>query len=111
MLSINELAMLLPLLALGAWWWRGRGQHAIAIRGARDYCRERGLQLLDDSLVFRHYRLERPPGRKRRLYRVYEFDYSRGGQDRENGLLFLWRDSVLRIILDSEVLEITDYQN
>jgi hypothetical protein len=110
MLTINELAMLLPLLALGAWWWRSRGQHAIAMRGAREYCRERGLQLLDESLVFRNFRIERPLGRKRRLCRVYEFDYSRGGQDRENGLVFLWRDTVLRIILDSEVLEITDYQ-
>lgn len=111
MLDIYELTLLLPLLLLAAWWWRSSGQHAIAMSGARAYCKERGLQLLDESLVFRNFRIDRPAGRQRRLCRVYEFDYSRGGQDRESGLLVLSGHRILRIILDSDVLEITDYQN
>lgn len=110
MLDIYELALLFPILLIAAYWWRSSGQHSIAMTGARAYCKERGLQLLDESLVFRNYRIERPIGRSRRLCRVYEFDYSPGGLGRESGQLILTGQTILRIILHREVLEITDFQ-
>lgn len=110
MLDIYELALLFPILLIAAHWWRSSGQHSIAMAGARAHCKERGLQLLDESLVFRQYRIERPKGKSRRLCRIYEFDYSPSGQDRESGQLVLTGQTILRIILDRDALEITDFQ-
>lgn len=128
MYDIYDLILCLPLVFLGLYWWRASEQKRIAVAGARAYCRERGLQLLDETLVFRHLRLERKSrvapartlpapkpslvrlGLQRQLCRVYEFDYSRAGEDRDSGEIVLCGYRILRVILHSEVLEITNYQ-
>ncbi|HWK53572.1 MAG TPA: DUF3301 domain-containing protein [Hyphomicrobiales bacterium] len=131
MYDIYDLILCLPLVFLGVYWWRASEQKRIAVAGARAYCRERGLQLLDETLVFRHLRLERESrvaparalpapkpskpslvrlGLRRQLCRVYEFDYSRAGEDRNSGEIVLSGYRILRVILHSEVLEITNYQ-
>ena len=110
MLDIYELALTLPLLLMLAWWWRASEQKTIAVHGARAYCEERQLQLLDDTLVFSRYRIERNLRGKRRLCRVYAFDYSRAGTDRQEGEIVLAGKRILRVILHSEVLEITEFR-
>jgi hypothetical protein len=110
MLDIYELALSLPLLMLAAWWWRASEQKSIAVDGARAYCAERELQLLDDTLVFSRFRLERNLRGKRQLCRIYAFDYSRAGTDREVGEIVLAGKRILRVILQSRVLEITEFR-
>lgn len=110
MLDIYDLTLLLPLLLLMMYWWRSSGQKSVAVAGARSYCRERNLQMLDETLVFRHFRWERDAMGKRRLCRIYEFDYSQAGEDRHTGEIMLSAYTILRIILHSDVLEITDFQ-
>jgi hypothetical protein len=98
------------LLVMG--WWRSSGQKGVAVAAARAYCKDRNLQMLDETLVFTRYRLEHDARRKRRrLCKIYEFDYSPGGMDRETGEIILSGYSVLRVILHSDALEITDYGN
>lgn len=128
MYDIYDVMLLIPLGLLGFYWWRTSEQKRIAIAGARAYCKDRNLQLLDETLVFKQHRIEREnrrpsanalPSRldapvklqpRRRLCRVYEFDYSHGGVDRHSGEIILSGYSILRVILHSEVLEITNYQ-
>jgi hypothetical protein len=110
MLDIYELALLLPLSLLVIYWWRASEQKSVAVAGARAYCKERELQLLDETLVFSRFRLERNLHGKRRLCRVYEFDYSRAGTDRQVGEIVLSGHSILRVILHSQVLEITEFR-
>jgi hypothetical protein len=128
MYTLHDLLPLFILALLGGYWWRTSEQKRIAVVGARAYCKERGLQLLDETLVFKHHRIEkenrRPPTNalppssselihlhpSKLLCRVYEFDYSRGGQDRQSGEIILSGYRILRVILHSEVLEITNYQ-
>lgn len=111
MLDIYDLTLLLPLLLLLMYWWRASEQKSVAVAAARTYCKERELQLLDETLLFKQLRLERDALGKRRLCRIYEFDYSHVGEDRHNGEIILSGYTVLRIILHSDVLEITDFQH
>lgn len=108
MYTIYDLMLLCPLAFLLLYWWRTSEQKTVAVRGAHDYCKQRELQFLDDSLVFRKYRLE---GFKphRRLCRVYEFDYSPDGRSRESGEIVLHGYRILRVVLHSGALEITQY--
>jgi hypothetical protein len=109
MYDIYDLALLIPVILLVIYWWRSSEQHAVAVAAAREYCRERDLQLLDETLQFRRMRLERDARGNKRLCRIYEFDYSMDGKDRHSGEIILTAYVVLRVILHSEVLEITEY--
>jgi len=127
MFDIYDIALLIPLSLLMMYWWRTTEQKQVAVAGARAYCKERNLQLLDETLVFKGHRLEKAsvystlkalPGpdttkgsrrSRKRLCRVYEFDYSEEGEDRHNGEIVLSGYRILRVILHSDVLEITNY--
>lgn len=111
MYDIYDIAGLIPLVLVALYWWRASGQKSVALGAARAYCKDRNLQLLDESLVFTRYRIERDSRRQRRLCRIYEFDYCPDGVDRETGEIILSGYSVLRVILHSDALEITDYGN
>lgn len=111
MYDIYDLALLLPTLMLLMYWWRTTEQKSVAVAAARTYCKDRNLQLLDETLVFRHFRLERDSRNKRRVCRTYEFDYSQAGEDRHTGEIILSGFIILRIILHGDVLEITDFQH
>ncbi|MES2604094.1 MAG: DUF3301 domain-containing protein [Pseudomonadota bacterium] len=109
MYTIYDIILLLPFVFAAIYWWHASEQKAVAVNGARAYCRERKLQMLDDSLVFKKFRLERNLHQKRYLCRVYEFDYCPDGMDRRNGEIVLHGYQILRVILHSDVLEITQY--
>jgi len=109
MYDIYDVMLLIPLTLLLVYWWRSSEQKSVAVTAARAYCKERNLQLLDETLLFKRWRLTRDDHQRRRLCRLYEFDYSRNGEDRESGEIILCGYQVLRVILHSGVLEITEY--
>lgn len=109
--DIYDVALLIPIALALMYWWRSSGQKDVAVSAARAYCKDRNLQLLDETLVFTRYRVERDSHRKRRLCRIYAFDYCPDGVDRLSGEIILSGYRVLRVILHSDVLEITDYGN
>ena len=109
MYDIYDILLVCPLVLLLWYWWRSSGQHGVAVAAARAYCKERQLQMLDETLAFKRWRIERDSRRRRHLCRIYEFDYSRAGEDRHIGELILCGHRVLRVILHSDVLEITEY--
>jgi hypothetical protein len=111
MYDIYDLILLFPFLLLLLYWWRSSGQKSVAVAAARAYCKDRNLQLLDETLLFKRYRIERDNRNHRRLCRLYEFDYSLAGADRHSGEIILSGFTVLRVILHSGVLEITEYGN
>lgn len=110
MYDIYDVMLLIPLTLLLWYWWRSSEQKSVAVAAARAYCKERNLQLLDETLLFKRWRFTRDDYQRRRLCRLYEFDYSRNGEDRESGEIILCGYQVLRVILHSGVLEITEYR-
>jgi hypothetical protein len=109
MYDLNDILLLIPFILGGLYWWRTSQQKAVAVHAARTYCRERGMQFLDDSLVFKQFRRERNLHQQRFLCRVYEFDYCPDGNDRKSGEIVLTGYHVLRVLVQSDVLEITQY--
>ena len=110
MYAIGDLALTLLLFLLLMYWWNSGGHKSVAVRAARAYCAERGLQLLDDTLAFRRFRIERNSRNQRRLCRIYQFEYCLTGADRHSGEIVLNGYSVLRVILHGGTLEITEYE-
>lgn len=88
MLSLKTLLVLLALFGAGLFFWhqwraRERAEHL-----ARETCRRMGVQLLDESVAQKQWRLVREEGRWQ-LRRVYAFEFSRTGSDRWPGELIL----------------------
>jgi hypothetical protein len=111
MYEIEDLALTLLLLLLLMYWWGSGGHKIAAVKAARAYCADRGLQLLDDTLAFRSFRMQRNSRNQRRLCRIYQFEYCFTGADRHLGEIVLCGYSVLRVILHGGALEITEYDN
>lgn len=96
------------ILAL-MYWWRISEQKSFALKNAKGYCAERKVQLLDQTLVFRGLRIEKAPNKKRKLCRIYEFEFSNNGEDRFKGEIVLSGFNFIRVILAMNELEITEY--
>ncbi|MES2626340.1 MAG: DUF3301 domain-containing protein [Pseudomonadota bacterium] len=111
MYDIYDLMTWIPLVLLVIYWWRSSEQKRIALAAARSYCKERNLQLLDETLLFEKFSFDRTWGKGRTLVRKYSFDYCLQGQDRHTGEIILSGYRVLRIILQSDVLDITEFGN
>jgi hypothetical protein len=91
------------------YWWRISEQKTFAIRNAKEYCKGRNVQLLDQTLVFKGLRLGKTNNKRRKLCRVYEFEFSSNGEDRYQGEIILSGFNFLRVILALDELEITEY--
>lgn len=107
--DIYDIVLLIPLVLVLLYWWRTSNQKDVAVHAARVYCKDRNLQFLDETLVFRRHRFERDARNQRRLCRIYEFDYCPDGVNRLSGEIILRGYKVLRVILHADTLEITEY--
>jgi hypothetical protein len=111
MYDIYDLAIVLPVFLLFMYWWGSSGQKRVAVAAARSFCKERQLQMLDETLAFCRFSFERDSRNQRRLCRIYQFDYCRTGEDRHVGEIIVSGYTVLRVILNSGTVEITEYDS
>ena len=109
MLSLFDLILIFLLMGVIYYWWRSGEQHAVALSSARKYCQQRDIQLLDDTLAFNKYTFTKAANKRKYLSRIYVFDFCQDGQDRHNGEIVLSGYSVIRVMLETEQLEITQY--
>jgi hypothetical protein len=86
---------LLLILALGSLglvyriWQTALDARETANRVARETCSRAVVQLLDGTVAFAGFRLQRNPNGRRRLLRTYTFDYTRDGFERSQGFVVL----------------------
>jgi len=109
MYSLSELCGLFLLILIVVYWWRSRESHSVALLSARKYCQERNIQLLDDTLIFKKFTFAKAGNNRKYFSRMYSFDFCGDGTDRHQGEIILRGNSVLRVVLDSGELEITEY--
>lgn len=109
--SLSEVCVALALFMMVVYWWRSREQHSVALKSAKKYCQERGIQLLDETLVFKKFIMARAGNNRKYLSRIYVFDFCRDGMDRHEGEIILHGYSVIRVMLDEDQLEITEYRH
>ena len=91
------------MLAVATWFWADslKAREA-AIRAAKAACAMESLLLLDDTVAIRHIRFGRDSEGRLRLRRVYFFEYSDTGENRNDGSIALLGSRVLMTKLSTQ---------
>ena len=77
---------LIALGALGGWLFLdGMRVRELALRAGRDYCRNIGVQFLDETVSAEGISLKRDPEGQVRIRRRYEFEFTSDGERRYRG--------------------------
>ena len=80
--------LLLILLGLLVWFWQDTLQaRELALRAAREVCRNRQLQLLDGTVTLQRLATRRSNQGGVTLQRTFQFAYSEDGHDRYTGFV------------------------
>lgn len=98
---MTQTVAILLLAGIGAWWWSAMQAREAAVTAARRGCRKFGVQLLDDSVVLRHFRPRRDRDGRWRLRRMYAFEFTRSGGERHTGYVTLLGRRLLDVHLDA----------
>lgn len=101
--NINDLLVLLALIAAIALWLKLSTARERAIAEARLQCERYGLQMLDESVGLRALRLRRVAGHLQ-LERCYGFEVSIDGADREQASLWMLGNTLSELRLPTVVL-------
>ncbi|BAL24381.1 DUF3301 domain-containing protein [Azoarcus sp. KH32C] len=88
-MSFGELLSVIGLCLAGWFWLDCIRMREIGVQAARAACRREGVQLLDDTVATRSLRFARDDEGRACLQRVYEFEYSNSGNDRQTGSVML----------------------
>ena len=83
------LVLLLLATLVAVFWHRNLGCRELANRVAVDTCRRSRVQLLDGTVAFARFGVERDTGGRWALLRTYVFDYTDNGVDRRQGFVVL----------------------
>jgi hypothetical protein len=82
--------ILLALLGVVAWFWFDTIQcQEIAKNICKHTCRQLQLQLLDDTIALKRVRLKRNQNGRLALQRTYQFEFSDGGNNRQQGMVIM----------------------
>lgn len=101
--NVDDLLVLLALVAAIGLWLKLSAARERATAEARQQCERYGLQLLDETVGLRALRLRRAAGR-RQLERCYGFEVSIDGADREQGSLWMLGNTLSELRLPTVVL-------
>ena len=71
MISLYELCGFFLLVLAVVYWWRGRELNSIALSEAKRYCKQRDIQLLDQTLAFERFAFSRASNNKKYFSRIY----------------------------------------
>ena len=85
----NFLYLLVLIAALALFWQSSMRARDAANAAASEACRERSVQLLDGTVAFRQWRLQRGRDGRMGLQRTYVFDYSEDGETRRQGFVIV----------------------
>lgn len=86
---MSALFLLLGVAVVIWFWQQSLRARELAIHFANDLCTQQNLQLLDGTVVLNALRLRRNAHGHINLQRTYLFDYSRDGDQRQQGFVLL----------------------
>jgi hypothetical protein len=83
---MTEQMVLLGLLAAAGWlYWDGMRVRESALRVGRDYCRNLGVQFLDETVSRQRIALARDDAGQVRIRRSFGFEFTSDGERRYRG--------------------------
>ena len=87
MLTLGNLFVLMLLATGGAWLWHNHGLREKALARVKQHCTKLDLELLDDNVAFKRFAWLADANGRKRLARVYGFEFTVTGEQRHTGTL------------------------
>jgi len=104
MLTLSSIFWTTVAVTLISFWWQGDKIRSIALQYLYQYCKEQGLQLLDQTIVLKGVWPQRGETGSLQLRRRYRFEFSSTGEERYKGLIELGGLRMQRIELDPYIV-------
>ncbi|MDR6605967.1 hypothetical protein J2X87_001032 [Pseudomonas synxantha] len=79
--------MLMLFATAGAWLWHNHGLRERALERVKQHCSKLGIELLDGNVALKRIAFIRDASGRRRLARVYNFEFTVTGETRHNGTI------------------------
>ena len=90
MLTLGNLFVLILLASGAAWLWHGHGIRERALLLVRRHCEREQVQLLDDNVALRKLGLLADARGRKRLGRLYGFEFTVTGEQRHRGSIVMF---------------------
>lgn len=87
MLTLGNIFVLMLFATAGAWLWHNHGLRERALERVKQHCNKLGLELLDGNVALKKIALIKDASGRRRLARVYNFEFTVTGESRHNGTI------------------------
>ncbi|MCP2024314.1 DUF3301 domain-containing protein [Pseudomonas laurylsulfatiphila] len=87
MLTLGNIFVLMLFATAGAWLWHNHGLRERALERVKQHCTKLGIELLDGNVALKRIALIRDASGRRRLARVYNFEFTVTGETRHNGTI------------------------
>ena len=87
MLTLENLFVLMLVATAGAWLWHNHGLREKALERVKQHCAKLDLELLDDAVALKRIAFVRDANGRKRLARIYNFEFTVTGETRHNGTI------------------------
>ena len=102
---MTEILPIVVLAAIAWFWWGSTRAREVAVSAAAAACRRQDVQLLDQTVQVRQIKLQRDERGSMHIARMYSFEFSIHGVERESGYAVTLGDRLVRVHLDLVVDE------
>lgn len=87
MLTLGNMFVLMLLAGGAAWLWHHHGLREKALVRVKQHCQKLDLELLDEAVAFKRMTFARDASGRKRLARVYNFEFTVTGEQRHPGTI------------------------
>ena len=87
MLTLGNMFVLMVLATICAWLWHNHGLREKALDKVKQHCAKLDLELLDENVAFKRLRFAHDAQGRKRLARVYDFEFTVTGEQRHPGTI------------------------
>jgi hypothetical protein len=87
MLTLGNIFVLMLLATGGAWLWHNHGLRERALARVMQHCANLKIELLDGNVALRKIGFVKDASGRRRLARVYNFEFTVTGETRHSGTI------------------------
>jgi hypothetical protein len=99
------------LATAGAWLWHAHGLRERALAQVKQHCAKADVELLDGNVALRKITLLRDARGRKRLARVYGFEFTVTGEQRHVGSIVMFGQQVGRIELAPHPFRVPPAEN
>ena len=97
---MTEILPIIVLAAIAWFWWGSTRAREVAVNAAAQACARANVQFLDQSVNMRQMKMQRDKTGNMRIARMYGFEFSSSGHQREFGYAVTLGDQLVRVHLD-----------